>query len=81
MVGRSDARARKSGVIVPTQYAYAVRVSSQPYKRKNAVLPRARPRQVWSWAQRDIHLLHDASPLWGSNPRPYATKHMLYQLS
>ena len=30
MVGRFDARARKSGVIVATQYAYAVRVSSQP---------------------------------------------------
>ena len=30
MVGRFDARARKSGVIVATKYAYAVRVSSQP---------------------------------------------------
>ena len=29
MVGRSDARAHNGGAIVPTQYAYAVRVSSQ----------------------------------------------------
>ena len=52
MVGRSDARAHNGDAIVPTQYAYAVRVSSQPQKWKNAVLFSARPRQMSPWAQR-----------------------------
>ncbi len=42
MVGRSAARARKGGVIVPTQYAYAVRVSSHPHTKKECcIAPRA----------------------------------------
>lgn len=42
-------------------------------KRKNAVLRRAPPRQMWPGrSEVSYHRLHDASPLWGSNPRPYA---------
>jgi hypothetical protein len=47
MVGRSAARARKSGVIVQTQYEYAVRVSSHPHTKKECcIAPRAPAQSV-----------------------------------